>query len=458
MADPVPLSPMGFVTGLALFSLVGLIYLGFKNKHNNGLSYIPGPLAASLSDLYRLGRVLAGQAHHHDIHLHRKYGSVVRLGPKTVSVSSPDAIQKIYGISANLPKSDFYPVNFTYNQGKLIQGIFATKDENLHRVMKRPIANLYSMTSILAYEPLVDETIQVMVNQLNQRFAATGHPCVLSDWLQFYAFDVISSVTFSSRVGFLEQGTDINNVIEGIWQHFKYFGTIGQMPWLDNFWDKSAIVNALLPAKFLQSWTISNMLAGSDTTAIYLRAILYYLVRHPSALHRALAELQTAEAEGHLSPIITYKESSSLPYLDACIKESGRIHPSIGLPLERVVPPAGLEIDGHYLPGGTVVGINAWTCQYDKDVFGPDADEWRPERWLVDAAQRTRMERAILLFGAGHRSCIGKHIATVETYKLVPQLLREFEWETQNFWIVRQTGMGVVLRRRSKMQKGDHVA
>jgi cytochrome P450 len=143
------------------------------------------------------------------------------------------------------------------------------------------------------------------------------------------------------------------------------------------------------------------MLAGSDTTAIYLRAIFYYLLRHPSALYRVLEGIQTAESKGRLSPIITYKESSSLPYLDACIKESGRIHPSIGLPLERVVPPAGLEIDGYHLPAGTVVRISAWTSQYDKDVFGPDADEWRPERWLVDAARRTRMERAMLLVSSG---------------------------------------------------------
>jgi hypothetical protein len=76
-------------------------------------------------------------------------------------------------------------VNFTYNRGNLVPGIFATTDESLHRKMKRPIAGLYSMTSVLAYEGLVDKTISVMVKQLNERFANTKQPCILSDWLQY---------------------------------------------------------------------------------------------------------------------------------------------------------------------------------------------------------------------------------------------------------------------------------
>lgn len=138
------------------------------------------------------------------------------------------------------------------------------------------------------------------------------------------------------------------------------------------------------------------MLAGSDTTAIYLRAIFYYLLRNPDSLRRVVEEIDTAEAEGRLSPIITYKESTSLAYLDACIKEAGRIHPAVGLPLERVVPSTGLEIDGYYLPGGTIVGVNAWTAGHDRQFYGADAADWNPERWLGDSEQRSKMERGNL--------------------------------------------------------------
>lgn len=82
------------------------------------------------------------------------------------------------------------------------------------------------MTNILAYEPLVDDTIRVFVDQLQKRYALTGTPCDLSDWLQYYAFDVIGAVTFSTRIGFLERGRDIDNAIEGIWCRFRYFALV----------------------------------------------------------------------------------------------------------------------------------------------------------------------------------------------------------------------------------------
>jgi len=60
------------------------------------------------------------------------------------------------------------------------------------------------------------------------------------------------------------------------------------------------------------------------------------------------------------------------------------------------------------LPGGTVVGINAWVVQRDRSVYGEDADEYRPERWLEAGEEELKgMERAFLAFGMGMRMCIG---------------------------------------------------
>lgn len=93
---------------------------------------------------------------------------------------------------------------------------------------------------------------------------------------------------------------------------------------------------------------------------------------------------------------MTFQQARELPYLDACIKEAGRIHPPFGLPLERVVPPEGAIICGERLSGGTVVGISGWTVHRDPETFGEDVDEWRPERWLVGEEKRRKMEHALL--------------------------------------------------------------
>ena len=109
-----------------------------------------------------------------------------------------------------------------------------------------------------------------------------------------------------------------------------------------------------------------------------------------------MAELAQARDEKRLSDIVTWKESRGLSYLDACVKEAGRLHPAIGLTMERVVPDGGVEICGKYFKAGTIVGMNPWVIHRNKAIFGPDAYEWNPDRWLGDKLHRQQMERCLL--------------------------------------------------------------
>lgn len=98
----------------------------------------------------------------------------------------------------------------------------------------------------------------------------------------------------------------------------------------------------------------------------------------------------------------------------AVIKEAMRIHPGVGFPLERFVPPEGAVICGTHLPGGTNICMSAPTVHYDKAIFGADAHEFRPERWLETTPDQLKsMDRAFLAFGYGARTCIGKNISIV---------------------------------------------
>jgi cytochrome P450 len=183
--------------------------------------------------------------------------------------------------------------------------------------------------------------------------------------------------------------------------------------------------------------------------------MFHYLLTHPATLAKLRAEVDAAAAAGHAPGLLfPWRRAAELPYLDACVKEAGRLHPPFGLPYERVVPAEGATVCGKFLPGGTVIGMSAFVVGRDPGLFGEDADEWRPERWLeVGEEQRRRMENAVLAvcsppvqfcqeglsqtwsvlltmfrqFGAGHRSCMGKHIAYLEIYKVVPTLLLHFD-------------------------------
>jgi len=204
----------------------------------------------------------------------------------------------------------------------------------------------------------------------------------------------------------------------------------------------------------------TNVFAGSDTTAIALRAIIYFLIKNPATMQRLVSEIDAADRAGKLSDPISYKEASThLPYLDAVIKEAMRLHPSVGLLLERHVPPEGATICGRHISAGTIVGINAWVLQHDPAVF-TDPEAFRPERWLESSEEQLRrMDQSFFAFGAGSRTCIGKNISLMEMMKVVPQLLREFEvrleepereWRTRNVWFVQQEGLVCELVRRRR--------
>jgi cytochrome P450 len=88
------------------------------------------------------------------------------------------------------------------------------------------------------------------------------------------------------------------------------------------------------------SLTSANIFAGSDTTAISLRAIFYFLLKNDSAMRALKQELADGEKNGCFSrkdKLVTWNEAKDLPYLTAVIKEALCLHPAVSLMLERVV-------------------------------------------------------------------------------------------------------------------------
>lgn len=137
------------------------------------------------------------------------------------------------------------------------------------------------------------------------------------------------------------------------------------------------------PNRASTAWTYSNIIAGSDSTSVVLRCVWYNLLAHPTTLDRLHAELLAADQNHAITrPFPKWNEVRELPYLDACINEAVRLHPPFCLPFERVVPDAGIEICGHFLEGGTIVGMSPYVINRHRGTFGEDADYWRPERWL----------------------------------------------------------------------------
>lgn len=146
------------------------------------------------------------------------------------------------------------------------------------------------------------------------------------------------------------------------------------------------------------SYSLTNVFAGSDTTAISLRSVFYNLLKNPRILQNVLQEIDETigERDCYQQPI-SFAESNKMTYTQSVLKEAMRTHPAVGLLLERRVPEGGCHIAGEWLPGGTIVGINPWVLHRDKQVFGDDADVFRPERWLDTDPERLKiMERSFI--------------------------------------------------------------
>ncbi|KAH9848267.1 cytochrome P450 [Lenzites betulinus] len=144
----------------------------------------------------------------------------------------------------------------------------------------------------------------------------------------------------------------------------------------------------------------------------------------------------------------------SLPYLDAVCSETLRVHvpaplrlreaqADAVLPLSRpITGKDGTQIDAVPVPKGTLVFIAIQAANTNPDIWGPDAHEWRPERWLEPLpAQLTEAKipgvyTNLMTFWGGGRSCIGFKFAQLEMKVVLAELLSTFNFEKTDARIV----------------------
>lgn len=128
-----------------------------------------------------------------------------------------------------------------------------------------------------------------------------------------------------------------------------------------------------------------------------MQSFFYHILSSPPVYAKILAEIESAVHDGVVprDGNVAWAEAQNLPYVQACLKEAMRVRPAVGLNITRVVPPEGAELDGHRFPGGVTVAANGWVLHRDKEVFGEDAEEFRPERWVESEEAGRRMERCM---------------------------------------------------------------
>ncbi|KAI1465333.1 cytochrome P450 [Daldinia caldariorum] len=452
---------------IALAAIIAGVYTVYQFFFSP-LARIPGPFIAKISPTYYTFIAKRGRIHRDLANLHRKYGKAVRIAPNVLSVIDPTAFREIYKAGNRFWKAESYSVL----QGSRPFDLAGQRNEKIHSEQRKLVARAYSMDSITYLEPQVNSVLVSLVNRLR---GIRAQPIDLGYWIQLFAFDTIGAISFSKPFGYVESGDD-ERIFLRLRKAFRCIGWIKHsstlfkvhqrlMPYIGN-WLASNDRNTYffeLASKEIQARTnrdgdfkdivsqlfsvqkakpefndtnlafmmTTNVFAGSDTTSTSLRAIFYLLLKYPEKYNRLMEELESKRQAGELSNPVTFNEAEAWPYLQAIMYEATRLYPAVCDLLDRDVPEGGMTIDRYYVPGGVVVGTSAWVIHRAQEIWGPDAEEFRPERWLEKENEGT-MKRFFFSFGGGSRTCIGRHISWLEIGKLVPTLLMCFDMRLAN--------------------------
>jgi cytochrome P450 len=151
------------------------------------------------------------------------------------------------------------------------------------------------------------------------------------------------------------------------------------------------------------------------------------LLHNPEALSRAKLELQQVIGKGKL---VKESDIPQLPYLQAIVKETLRLHPPVPLLLPRKAG-ADVEIYGYIIPKDAQVLVNAWAIGRDKSSWD-NAESFMPERFLGKEIDVKGRNFELLPFGGGRRTCPGLLLALRMLHLMLGSLIQAFDWELED--------------------------
>ncbi|KAK3389959.1 cytochrome P450 [Podospora didyma] len=489
----------GLISTTNLLIATGIVLVTTTIVHNfwswYRLRHIPGPFLHSVTSFVLLKKVFEGDSPAYLDGLAQKYGPLVRIGPNEVMLTDPD-IRRLSAIRSPYTRGSFYEGSRAVPNK---DHILSTMNDQKHKELRRMEHRGYAGLDFGGFEAGLNEMLAAFIELIQRKYISTGiesRPMEFAHRTQFFTLDVISKLAYGQPFGCIAQDRDIFNYIaqtEWALPFVAVFTTLPALNTLKDRWPLSAfmphekdtfglgcmmgfatkLVDARLspnghPGRdIVQSWInhglprdqiiqdiLLQVMAGSDTTATALRMTLLFLINSPQALRCLREEIDTRFQSGAISSPITNAEALAMPYLQAVIREGTRLFPPATGLAEKVVPKGGDTLHGFYVPKGTQVGQNMWGILRLKNIFGEDADVFRPERWLeADEEQLKAMQNTwALVFGSGKYECLGKTLALMQLNKFFVELLRRFDfavlnpltplklhnasvWMTNDFWV-----------------------
>ncbi|KAK5633006.1 hypothetical protein RRF57_008720 [Xylaria bambusicola] len=455
--------------------IVSSVVVWYKLRH------IPGPFLASFTYIWGFWASYTGRSNQIMGDAQKKYGRVMRVAPDGILISDPETLLRINSARSNYPRGQWYAHARFDPRG---DSVITMTDTPSHNKRKAKLAPAFSGKNVPILENKLDKWLTALVQVIRDRIAKGEETMEIGLLIHYFQVDLISEVSMGQPWGNLKANKDHFGYLEmnkavipslqaGLYIPFvgkifisslflKLFAPrttdtkgLGLFLWVledavkrrfSGTTEKSREEQDILlkltqdiwiehghPPRECQLDLAILVPAGAETTVMMIRGTLLLLMSTPAVYWKLKQEIKNAISDGRISSPVTNEEAKSLEYTQAVVREGFRFMMPINYGFPKRVPGSGDTICGLPIPGGINVFVNYQSLMRSEEVFGKDADIFRPERFLGGGPHVAYMVKVLdFAFGGGHFTCLGKTLAIIEMNKVFIELFRNFNFQTAN--------------------------
>ncbi|KAF4624479.1 hypothetical protein G7Y89_g13693 [Cudoniella acicularis] len=443
---------------LAAVVVTQIIYTIIYRLFLSPLSRIPGPKLAALTSWYECYYDIFQPAQYvfKIKELHEKYGPIIRITPREISISDLSFLDTIYSPGPRAKRNkDIEKVKAL----GINTSIGGAVDHDLHRRRREALNPFFSKKSVLNLAPQLDGKIP-QLGDVFKMSCQSKEVVNLSDLYTGFSSEknigtVLRGVKFNLHFSWVRgiirllppnfggrwvpQGIKdmmhlrmkIRQEVQQILDSKDKQGSVNPHSIFYELRDSPTLPASEKTAQRLEDEAMLLIMAGTESTAKSITIAHYHLLANRKKMHKLRAELAS-------NPSDTLAELNQIPYINAIALEANRLSFGLTGRNPRVSPNEALSYTNltskitYTIPAGTPVSTSTLLAHTNEEIF-PDPWTFNPERWLGPEGQEKK--KYMLAFSKGPRMCIGMHLADAELALAVKEMAK---WEMDLFETVEE--------------------